>query len=364
MAGQEHLKNSVIEKGLCSGCGMCVGLCPYIKTIGDRVKVIHACGIEDGICYESCPKTFLDVNRMDSFVFDGSRKDHALGIYRDIYYARAAEGKAPGAQYGGVASRLMAFALDSGIIEGAVMAGGDAREPKPVVAGSGSEIIACAGSKYTAVPTLAAFNQALRNGAGRLGTVGRPCQVQAVRKMQSGCNTGAHGERGNSVKLALGIFCFWSLSPGFYDYLAGKAGGQDILKVDIPLEGLTIATPEGTSTWPVDEIRQYIKDSCNTCIDPTAEWADISVGSTECDPGYNTLMVRTEAGQRLVDEAAEKGILELKTYPEERIPVLRRAALNKKVRVLFGTGRTAPEYLSIDKEYSEEIKKQWEVLRA
>ncbi|MHB8156743.1 MAG: Coenzyme F420 hydrogenase/dehydrogenase, beta subunit C-terminal domain [Desulfocucumaceae bacterium] len=363
MAGQDQLKAGIIEKNLCSGCGMCVGLCPYIKTSGDRIKVIHACGLKEGTCYKACPKTFLDVDHLDTLVFGEPRKDHALGVYREIYFARAAGSRARGAQYGGVASGLMAFAVDSGALGGVVLTGGDALEPRPVLARTGAEVLSCAGSKYTAAPTLSALNQAAGSGSGRLGLVGRPCQVEAVRKLQHGGHTDAHGQRAKAVELTLGLFCFWSLSPDFYGYLSGKVGGEEVLRVDIPVEGLTITTPGGVRTFPVDQLREYIKESCHNCLDCTSEWADISVGSTEYDPHFSTLVVRTGAGQRLVERAVAQGVIEIKPYPEERLPILRKAALNKKMRVLSPSGGKKPDYLALSGEYLAELKKQWEVLQ-
>lgn len=363
MSGQERLKSCVMEKELCSGCGMCVELCPYIKAARDSVKVIHPCGLEQGTCYSACPKTFLDVNEMDRFVFGGQRQDQALGVYSDIYFARAAGRKAGGAQYGGAASALMAFAVDSGMAGGAVLAGGGALEPRPVFAGTAEEVLAAAGSKYTAVPTLAALNRAVRDGLRKIGLVGRPCQVEAVRKMQQGFHTAAHLDRKEAVELSIGLFCFWSLAPEFYDFLAEKAGGEEITRVDIPVEGMTITTSGGSSVWPVEQVRKYIKKSCQECLDCTSEWADISVGSTEFDPAYNTLVVRTDTGRSLLEQAVAKGVLEIKPYPSERLPILRKAALNKKMRVLQGAGGGKPPYLGINDEYLSEIQKQWEVLQ-
>jgi len=362
MPGQEQLKSSVIDKDLCSGCGMCLGLCPYIKTVLDRVRVIHPCGINEGTCYKICPKTSLDISWLDQLVFSQPRRDQALGVYRSINFARACN-KSAGAQYGGVASALMAFAIDRGLIGGVVLTGGTALDPKPVLAKTGHEVLSCAGSKYTAVPTLAALNQAVRTSAERIGLVGRPCQIQAVRKMQHVNYMEEYLNSGKSVQLTLGLFCFWSLKSGFYDYLAQKACGEEVLKVDIPVEGLTVTTSGGVSTWPVDEIRHYIKDACISCTDCTSEWADLSVGSTEYDSEWNALLVRTAAGDDLVNLAVKEGVVEVRPYPEERLPILRKAVLNKKMRILDESGEVVWDYLKVPGEYMAEIRKQWEVLQ-
>ena len=63
----------------------------------------------------------------------------------------------------------------------------------------------------------------------------------------------------------------------------------------------------------------------------TAEFADISVGSGRAKyKGWNTLIPRTGEGEKLVELAKEKGLLETKPLPEENIINLKKACLNKK----------------------------------
>jgi coenzyme F420 hydrogenase subunit beta len=67
----------------------------------------------------------------------------------------------------------------------------------------------------------------------------------------------------------------------------------------------------------------------------TAEFADISVGSGRAKyRGWNTLIVRTEAGAEIVALARKKGLLETQPLPEENVVNLKRASLNKKKRAL------------------------------
>ncbi len=67
----------------------------------------------------------------------------------------------------------------------------------------------------------------------------------------------------------------------------------------------------------------------------TAEFADVSVGVLEGRPDMNTLIVRTEHGQRIVEEAEKEGYLVLGDMPEEGLDHLIRAAANKKKRALL-----------------------------
>lgn len=362
--GPEDLKKEVLDRNLCSSCGLCVGMCPYIKTVRDRAVMIHPCGLKEGNCYRVCPRTGVDARVMDNAVFGSERSDQALGFNRGVYFARAlSPEKARAGQYGGVVTALTAFALEQGIISGAVMAGGSPSSPEPFLAKNEAGVTSCAGSKYTAVPTLTSLNRAARDGMENLGVVGRPCQVTAVRKgQQIGRENPGSLTFAGSAGLVIGLFCFWSLNPDFYGFLREKSGGSAIQRVDIPIEGLTLTTAGGTATWPVDEIRPYIREACQSCIDCTSEWADLSVGSTEYDPAWNTLVVRSGAGQSLVNDAVEKGIIEIKSYPEERLPILRKAVLNKKMRVLEGSGGPGAGYITVG-DYAGEVKKQWEVLQ-
>lgn len=59
--GVRELHAEVLEKNLCAGCGMCVGMCPYLKTIEEKVAVVHPCGLEEGNCYLACPRGLTDL---------------------------------------------------------------------------------------------------------------------------------------------------------------------------------------------------------------------------------------------------------------------------------------------------------------
>jgi coenzyme F420 hydrogenase subunit beta len=86
---------------------------------------------------------------------------------------------------------------------------------------------------------------------------------------------------------------------------------------------------------PLDEIRPLIPEGCSYCIDMTAEFSDISVGVLEGRPEMNTLIVRTERGRRIVDEARKEGYLIVSDIPEKNLKHLQEAAANKKRRALL-----------------------------
>jgi coenzyme F420-reducing hydrogenase beta subunit len=334
-------------------------MCPYLKTIEEKVAVIHPCGLEEGSCYLVCPRGLTDLGQLDRQVFGEERQDPALGTHLALSFSRAADREiASKSQYGGTVSALNIFALEQGYVDAIVCAQGKgAGFPVPMVARSREEVLACGRSKYSASPTLMNFHQAVREGSRRTGVVGRPCQVIAVRKLQGLTveNQAPQLPQGNP-SLVIGLFCFWALSPQFYHWLAGQVDPQQVTGMDIPQEGLEIETASGIVRWPVDQVRPFIRPACLQCFDCTAEFADISVGSTEWDLDWNTLVVRTRQGAKLVEEAKRAGVLEVKPYPLEREPLLRQAALNKKLRVLQGMEKGDITYLSMSDSYQKQLR--------
>ena len=67
----------------------------------------------------------------------------------------------------------------------------------------------------------------------------------------------------------------------------------------------------------------------------TAEFSDVSVGVLEGRTDMNTLVVRTERGAALVDEAVKEGWLVIEEMPAENLEHLIWAAGNKKRRAFL-----------------------------
>jgi len=353
--GPLDLKREVMQANLCTSCGLCASFCPYIKAVGDKVAVIWDCGRKDEArCYTVCPRTSTDIGVLDARIFGKSRSDYVLGQQDAVLMARSKLTEAANAgQYGGVVSALMFHQLDSQSARAAVLtATKDGPIPSPMLAHDHAEVLAAAGSKYGACPSLVALNKAVKDEPGPVAVVGRPCQVTAVRKWQAMPDQ----PEATKVGLVVGLFCFWALSYKFYDYLATKAPLATIKKVDLPKEDFVAYTEDGEIHLPLEEVRPFIKPTCNQCFDVTAELADLSVGSTEFDYAWNTLIVRTARGKAALEEAIAKGYLETKPLPPEREELLRTVVRNKKRRVLDALrGNGGYGYLQIDGAVEPEI---------
>jgi coenzyme F420 hydrogenase subunit beta len=333
--GPEQLKNEVINAGWCVSCGACVEMCPYIKAEKDKVAVIQSCGLNDGNCYLVCPRTYTDYsslsNQKEEYTTDG-----ALGTYKTIVKARATDHRISSAgQYGGVVTTLLTSRLEelehqTGI---ALLTGYDGIYPQWNIGRDSEDIINSAGSKYAVCPGLSGLNQALRNGSERISVVGRPCQAVALRKMINYSSV----EGKERIDLIIGLFCFWGLDYSIYDLFKKKYKIQRIEKADIPKDaGLSLQTDQGNITLTLEETRQFIRTGCYSCVDPTSELADLAVGSTEQDPGWCTVIIRTDKGEESLNIAVESGLIEIDQYPDSLRTALVEAAANKKKRVFRG----------------------------
>ena len=126
-----------------------------------------------------------------------------------------------------------------------------------------------------------------------------------------------------------------------------------------PAGVLRVETGAEVLDIPLDELRHLIPPACAICPDMTSEWADLSVGMYEGRPGWNTLVVRGEAGRELAGQAVEKGWLVLEEFPEANKAHLTGAAEAKRQRglsaaqaqgLLGGPGEEQPRALRVGTE--------------
>ncbi len=147
-------------------------------------------------------------------------------------------------------------------------------------------------------------------------------------------------ERMDRLKLVIGLFCGWTLDWRQLQKLVTQAvGEQKILAMDIPpskYSCMQVTTDKGITEIPIAQVNNCVRECCDYCDDMTAEFADISVGSArsnegwEVDKGWNQVIVRSEAGERLINLAREKGVLEFKNVPGENLEKLKKVSLSKR----------------------------------
>jgi coenzyme F420 hydrogenase subunit beta len=335
--GASELVENVLKKDLCIGCGACVGLCPYFKNRKGKTSMIFPCSHSRGRCYAFCPKIDVDEDALALRFWDAPFDTGPLGKTDEVLAARAGENAPGGAfQDGGVVSALMAFALDTGAIDGAVLTDRDGLVPVPRLVTEAAQVAQCATSKYTAAPTLSALNEGITQGYRRLGVVGMPCQSTAVAQLRAN-PMGGDGFV-DPVALSVGLFCTWALDTrALIAFLSERVDVMNVTAMEVtpPPEGLLIVrTPDQSLEIPLDDIRHLVPHACNVCPDMTAEWADLAVGSLEGRPGWNTVIVRSQAGRDILEAAVQARWLVTGEMPGESLNHLTTAAAGKKERAL------------------------------
>ncbi|MBU1170821.1 MAG: Coenzyme F420 hydrogenase/dehydrogenase, beta subunit C-terminal domain [Proteobacteria bacterium] len=337
--GSSELCEDVQKKDLCVDCGACAGLCPYFVSHKGKIARLFPCTLPQGRCHAFCPKTEIDLNHVSETIVGKSYDGSPLGHMRAIWKTRAGrlmQGK--GAfQNGGTASSLLVAAMASGLIDAAALTRRKGLIPEPFLATSTDQILSCAGSKYMASPTLASVHEYSREKGQKLAVVGTPCQMTALGLIRM--NPLGREDFHDPVALSMGLFCTWALDTRrLIRLIENRVNLQDIQSMDVPpppSQVMTIRTCDQNLAIPLDEIRTAIPAGCSICPDMTAEFTDLSVGALEGDPSWNTLIVRTEKGESLVEEAVRQGYLERDAMRPEHLEHLRKGASAKKKRAFI-----------------------------
>ena len=335
-----HLMTEVIRKGTCVGCGACEAVCPVntVRLEDGTPKLVGLC-IACQMCYWNCPVAVFDVEEMEKAVFGRTRTEEeaAIGVHEAIYAVRAKEGEILGvAQDGGAVTALLyQFLSDGG--EGAVVAGVEEDAPwkaKPLVVRSREEVLKGAGTKYTPSPTLVGVASAVQeHDLKEIAVVGTPCQMRALRKIETGARCEA--KISDAVRLKIGLFCMETFAyPSLMEYLENEGiDASNVGKFEIK-GGRFIANQDGEIVHRarLSKVKHLVRGCCHGCGDFTAEFSDISAGNVGSPDGWSTVIVRTEVGEKALKAAEKAGLVEVQPVEEGKsgLGLVERLAVKKR----------------------------------
>jgi len=339
--GQKELQKRVLETGLCTYCGACVNLCPYLVSYRDNTIILDGCNREEGRCYAFCPRTPTDLGALRQRLYDPQDLTPELGSLKGFYMTRAADSEVrKSSQHGGTVTTLIHLALEEGWIDTAILAEEEEKFlPRGVTVQRASEVRKRGKSRFVASPSVAEFHRAAKGSSQKIGMVATPCQALALAKMR--LKPFPSKDSGiDKLRLVIGLFCGWALSwRGLKSLLEGKFNDHSILGLDIPPSkhnSMEVHTRKGIVEISLDEVLPLVRKACLHCWDMTAEFSDLSVGSARCPEGWevargwNQVVVRTQMGQDLLDLARSRGLLEFRDMPEGNLERLKKASMNKK----------------------------------
>jgi len=333
---EETLANKVVTPERCVGCGACVVVCPFgcLEYVEEKPRLAKECKL-CGICARVCPRYEWTFGKAESFVFGRERKpEEEFGIYRRIVIAQATDGRVLKVrQDGGVATALLLFALEKGLIDGAIVSASDSAKPfYPVarLATTAEEILAGAGTKYFCSPNLLPLTEAVAQKKQNVALVGTPCKIHAVRSMQMA----GMKKPTAPLKFLIGLMCSecFTYNGLMEEHIRKKMGINlgDIRKMNIKGKML-LTTDTGVTPIPLAEIKQYTRKSCSICKDFSSELADISVGGLGLD-GWTFTIIRTEKGEELFSAAEKAGRVITKPLEEGSFAMGLLTKLSKKKR--------------------------------
>ncbi len=339
----QELAAGVIETGLCTRCGICAAACPVraIAVGTDRYPELSGDCIDCGLCVSSCPGGDVNFPLLSRQLFDSDFDPQNLqGYVQQFFVAHAAEDSVRQAgTSGGLVTGLLVHLLESGVIDGAVVAGFVPEDPctmKGVLATTAEEIVDAAQSKYCVTASMEAL-QNIRLQKGKYAVVGLPCQVQGLRKLLS-----LDSALAGKIYCIFGLYCHCNMEPRVqrdilksrgirpenisrFDFRGGGwPGGFHV--VDREGKGIPLHSTLYTTILNV-LFKIYGASRCYLCIDAMSEYADISFGDFwahdyegELSSLEQCTLVsqRSARGREILDRAAAAGAITMYPLPPER----------------------------------------------
>jgi len=320
---EESLQEKVVLKETCSGCAACVLVCPYdcLEYFEERPNLIKKCEV-CGICPRVCSRLEFSKPTLEKLVFERERKpEEEFGICRRLVIAKATdENMFLACQDGGVVSALLTHALNSGIIDSAIVSDISREKPLfpvPRLVSTPEEVLECAGTRYTYSPNLLALIDAVKQKKNSIAFVSTPCQIEAIRKIEAF----PLRKYSSVIKFTIGLMCTESFT---YDglmkrHIEGILGVnlKDVKKINIKGKVLVTTNTGETKFIPLPEAKQYTRKGCLPCTDFSAELADISVGGLGLNDWTFTI-IRTEKGKEIFEGAEKAGIIRTRPVEEEK----------------------------------------------
>lgn len=330
---------SIVEDDLCKGCGTCISICNLmaIELSVDSRRGIYVPKVDEAICkncgncYKACPGNEIDFDKLNLNIFNKSSPNDVIGNYISCYIGHSADTDIRfQSASGGLVTQMLIFALDKGIIDGALVTRtkkDNPFEPEPFIARTREEIIEASKSKYFPVPANIALSEILRSNENeRFAVVGLPCHIQGIRKAQE-CNKRLKEQ----IILCFGLFCSHTVNFHGMDYVLNKfkVKKEDVEKLICRGNGwpgrLTLTLKDQKDIFDENNYyelllfkpRFFTPRFCMFCTDALCELADISFG----DPwlpeysneriGKSIIIGRTEAGENFIKTAKNHKVIEL-----------------------------------------------------
>ena len=305
---------------LCKSCGMCVGVCPtnavrmvlneysqYVPEFNES-KCIHC-----QRCINCCPG--IDIT---------NAKPYLKGDFRQLLIGSATnpEIRQHGAS-GGVVTSLISWMLSCGLVNRAINLDFSDSPilPKPAVFTNVKQVMANGGSKYIIYPIC----DQLKKFDKHTVITTLPCQSLAMRKANL------------TEGYIFGLFCSKAYTKDLIRFVCEKEkiNSNELISIDyrrgdwpgvvrLETKNKSIEIPLQHSYYTAASNGYYFSNQgCLLCPDYFNENADISFGDpwgierdNDLKHGKTVIIVRTEKGQKILEQAIEDQILSVENLNE------------------------------------------------
>ncbi len=251
-----------------------------------------------------------------------NKVESLFGPFLEIFSAKTVKEKENA--HGGVVTAMLANGFRTGNLDTAIVVlqkkGG---VPEIDVVETAEDAFMSHGTKYVKAPTATKLPELVAKGKKKIAVVGTPCQARVARRIQQSLRH----EAPDVEVTVVGLFCYEA-----FNYERLKAETERLMGIDLDeaedpqiQSGRFIVHFKGDAySCNLKELASAVATGCGVCKDFSANFADISVGSAGSQNGYATVVVRTEAGRRLLQG------LELARAPVDEKDVFRLCRLKRK----------------------------------
>jgi len=221
------------------------------------------------------------------------------------------------AEYGGVVTSLLKFALESGRVDAALATrarDGNRYDGIPVLITDPQEVVGTAGTLHAAPVNMARYLKEYLDGATsqKIAVVCKPCDAKAIIEL-------AKREQVNIDNLLLiGLNCTGTLSPVTARKMFQEEFGvnpADVVREDIEDGRLTIWLSDGTERGEdlaaLEDVGYGRRENCRRCETSIPTMADIACGKWGVEDGKKATFVEvfSEQGAAFVGAAIEAGAI-------------------------------------------------------
>jgi coenzyme F420 hydrogenase subunit beta len=303
----------------CSACGICIKVCPSFGIISTDFK--------------EQTEDFLLGKHLGCYV--------GFSTNYDIRYNSSS---------GGLITQLLIFALEEGLINGALvtkMKANKPLEPEPFIARTTEEIIQASGSKYCPVPVNVALKKILNSKeTERFAVVGLPCHIRGIRKAEN-----MNQKLRKKIVLHFGLFCdhtpsFLATEFRLHQMNIKKREVKEIRYRGNGWPGRMIISIENNVKktnhfWSPIFSYFFYCPACLLCSDALCELSDISFGDAwlphfmKSDKvGTSLCISRTDLGDKLLHAALSAGKISLNAISEKEVVESQAKLLCFKKKIL------------------------------